>query len=68
MLTQAPGLPISVAVQDSMQADLSPDGRHAAFNERAASGGLWIYDIERGTHECLVSEGITGLAKRSPDC
>ncbi len=49
------------------QLDLSPDGRFVAFVERAVSGALWVFDMERATHTCLLSEGIGGYPVWSPD-
>ena len=45
----------------------SPDGRQLAFVERARSGLLWLFDLERRTERQLTREGIAGFPVWSPD-
>jgi len=45
----------------------SPDGRQLAFVERAASGLLWLFDVERQTQRQLTREGVAGFPVWSPD-
>jgi WD40-like Beta Propeller Repeat len=45
----------------------SPDGRRLAFTERASSGLLWLFDVERGTHLPLSRDGIAAFSPWSPD-
>jgi serine/threonine-protein kinase len=45
----------------------SPDGRHVAFTEKASSGLLWTFDLERQTHRALSREGVAGWPRWSPD-
>jgi len=49
------------------QLRFSPDGRHVAFAEKASSGLLWLFDLERQTHRALSREGVAGWPRWSPD-
>jgi Tol biopolymer transport system component len=49
------------------QARFSPDGRLIAFVEKAISGRLWLFDIERKTHRALSHDGVAGNPLWSPD-
>jgi serine/threonine-protein kinase len=49
------------------QVRFSPDGRHVAFSEKASSGLLWLFDLERHTHQALSREGVAGWPRWSPD-
>jgi hypothetical protein len=51
----------------SPQFRFSPDGRQIAFVERAITGQLWLFDVERQTHRALSHEGIAGAPRWSPD-
>jgi serine/threonine-protein kinase len=46
---------------------LSPDGRWIAFVERARSGRLWLFDVERRTDRPLTRDGMAGSPVWSPD-
>jgi len=46
---------------------LSPDQARVAFCEKAISGGLWLFDLARHTHESLLPAGISGCPVWSPD-
>jgi len=46
---------------------LSPDGRKIVFCEKAISGALWLFDLERATHTNLLGEGLAGPPVWSPD-
>jgi serine/threonine-protein kinase len=45
----------------------SPDGRRLAFVERAESGLLWLFDVERQTQRQITRDGIAGFPVWSPD-
>jgi len=49
------------------QVRFSPDGRYVAFAEKASSGRLWLFDLERQTHRALSREGVAGWPRWSPD-
>jgi serine/threonine-protein kinase len=49
------------------QARFSPDGRQIVFVEKARSGLLWLFDIERQTQRSLSTEGIAGYPVWRPD-
>jgi serine/threonine-protein kinase len=51
----------------SVQFQFSPDGRRLAFVERAQSGLLWLYDLERRTYRALSHDGMAGTHCWSPD-
>jgi eukaryotic-like serine/threonine-protein kinase len=48
-------------------ARFSPDGRRIAFAERARTGLLWLFDIERRTSIPLSRDGLGGPPVWSPD-
>jgi serine/threonine-protein kinase len=47
--------------------ELSPDGRFAVIGIRAATFGLWIYDLARNTLSPLTTPGSSQLPKWMPD-
>jgi eukaryotic-like serine/threonine-protein kinase len=49
------------------QGRFSPDGKRIAYVERAVSGRVWVFDVERGTHRALSRDGIAGCPRWSPD-
>jgi serine/threonine-protein kinase len=49
------------------QARFSPAGRRIAFVEKAISGRLWLFDVERKTHRALSQDGLAGFPLWSPD-
>ncbi len=51
----------------SPQVRYSPDGRQLVFVERARSGLLWLFDVERHTYRALSDRGIAGAPRWSPD-
>ena len=51
----------------SPQLQFSPDGRLLAFPERARSGLLWLFDIERQTYRALSDRGLAASPRWSPD-
>ena len=52
----------------SPQLHFSPDGRQLVFSERARSGLLWLFDVERQTYRVLSPEGGLAASPRwSPD-
>jgi Tol biopolymer transport system component len=48
-------------------ARFSPDGRRIAFAEKARTGLLWLFDIERRTSIPLSRDGLGGPPVWSPD-
>jgi serine/threonine-protein kinase len=51
----------------SPQLEFSPDGRQLVFPERARSGLLWLFDVERHTHRALSDRGLAAAPRWSPD-
>ncbi|HYM25742.1 MAG TPA: protein kinase, partial [Vicinamibacterales bacterium] len=61
----------SPAIADAaafQQPRLSPDGGRIAVSVQSASGAdIWVYDLERGTHLRLTTEGVNRRPIWSPD-
>jgi serine/threonine-protein kinase len=51
----------------SSQVNFSPDGRQLVFVERAISGLLWLFDVERQTFRALSNRGMAASPRWSPD-
>jgi serine/threonine-protein kinase len=51
----------------SPQGRFSPDGRQYAFVERARSGLIWLFDVQRQTYRALSEAGMAGCPVWSPD-